>query len=1097
VEPEEPVVRPQQTMSPTSDQIEDFYRAWGEASPDGITVSDPAGTITYASPRAIRLYGWSSLEEALSTNVMAWVDPDDRERAARNWAARLRSESVTNHGEYRVVRKDGNRFVCAISAAVLRNADGSLRGILATHRDVTEHRRMRQALRENHQRLTSMYNAVEDIIFQLTVEPEGQFRFVSANAAFQRVTGLSLETVVGKTVNEVIPEPSLTMVLGKYRQAIEENAVVRWEETSDYPAGRRTGEVSVAPVFDNQGTCTHLVGAVHDVTAHQRVEDALRESEERYRSLFENAQMGIYRTTPGGRVVLANPSLLAMLGYTSMEELAQRNLESEGFEPGYSRGWFKEVLERDGVIRNHEATWTRRDGKTLHVLESAVAVRDPVGAVLYYEGTVQDITGRKRAEEALRQRAEELAALNTLGRAVSATLALEATMAAALQGLLEAAHPDLTLLFLCDGERLILKDVLPCASRARLGVIPEHRVGECMCGLAVREKKAIYSRDIFNDFRCTWEECKRAGFKSFAALPLISGDEVIGVIGLASGAERAFELQAGFLETLASQVSVALANAQLHETTKRELAERKQAQEALRESEERFHIIVEMAPDAIFIADRAGRFLEVNLAACRQLGLTREQLLQRSVSDIVPSRFRDEATWSLQDPKDLLESCHLRADGSEISVEVGIREVLLGGQLAFLGIARDMSERKRAEEERERLQLQLAQSQKMELVGRLAGGVAHDFNNLLTIINGYCHTLLGDLSAEDPHRGDISDILTAGERGAGLTRQLLAFSRRQVLQPECLDLNAAVGDMARMLPRLIGEEIKMVVRLEPGVPPVLADRNQIEQAIMNLAINARDAMPSGGTLTLETSQRHREGACGAGHEEIRPGNYVKLTVRDTGLGMDAHTREHVFEPFFTTKGVGRGTGLGLSMVQGIVIQSGGHMEVESELGKGSAFHIYLPIAARPMEEPNAPPLAEAAGGTETILLVEDQKNVREFIAKALRRFRYRVVAAGDGEEALRVCAEQRVDVLVTDVVMPSMSGVELARRARLVQPGLRALFISGYSEETHEREWASLGDEQILQKPFAPEALAKKVREVLERRPSSAGPSLTKLRVGE
>jgi signal transduction histidine kinase len=394
----------------------------------------------------------------------------------------------------------------------------------------------------------------------------------------------------------------------------------------------------------------------------------------------------------------------------------------------------------------------------------------------------------------------------------------------------------------------------------------------------------------------------------------------------------------------------------------------------------------------------------------------------------------------------------------------------------------DITARRRAEEQKARLEAQLQQAQKMESIGRLAGGVAHDFNNLLTVINGYSALALHQTQPGDPQFHRLTEILLAGERAADLVRQLLAFSRRQVLQPEVLDLNATVGDVEKMLRRLVGEDVEIAVKLDPAVAPVLADRHQIEQVIMNLAVNARDAMPDGGTLTLETGQRRLEGLCETCHEPIRPGTYVELTVRDSGMGMDAHTLEHLFEPFFTTKGVGHGTGLGLSTVQGIVIQSGGHVGVESEVGKGSSFHIYLPVAERPTEQPRALPVADAEGGAETILLVEDQEEVRKFIATILGEYGYKVVLAQDAAEALLVCADQPVDLLVTDVVMPKMSGVELARRLRLTLPGLRTLFISGYSEDTHKREWASLGDEKLLQKPFAPKALAAKVREVLEGR---------------
>jgi PAS domain S-box-containing protein len=530
----------------------------------------------------------------------------------------------------------------------------------------------------------------------------------------------------------------------------------------------------------------------------------------------------------------------------------------------------------------------------------------------------------------------------------------------------------------------------------------------------------------------------------------------------------------------------------------RDVTERKRDKEALRESEEKHRRMFETMVQGVVYQAADGQIISANPAAERVLGLSLDQMLGKTSLD---------PDWK-----------SIREDGSELPgqehpamvalrtgkpVERFIMGVINPQEDAYRWISvtaiplfqpgettpfqvyttfDDITARRRAEEQKARLEAQLQQAQKMESIGRLAGGVAHDFNNLLTVINGYSALALHQTQPGDPQFHRLTEILLAGERAADLVRQLLAFSRRQVLQPEVLDLNATVGDVEKMLRRLVGEDVEIAVKLDPAVAPVLADRHQIEQVIMNLAVNARDAMPDGGTLTLETGQRRLEGLCETCHEPIRPGTYVELTVRDSGMGMDAHTLEHLFEPFFTTKGVGHGTGLGLSTVQGIVIQSGGHVGVESEVGKGSSFHIYLPVAERPTEQPRALPVADAEGGAETILLVEDQEEVRKFIATILGEYGYKVVLAQDAAEALLVCADQPVDLLVTDVVMPKMSGVELARRLRLTLPGLRTLFISGYSEDTHKREWASLGDEKLLQKPFAPKALAAKVREVLEGR---------------
>jgi PAS domain S-box-containing protein len=400
----------------------------------------------------------------------------------------------------------------------------------------------------------------------------------------------------------------------------------------------------------------------------------------------------------------------------------------------------------------------------------------------------------------------------------------------------------------------------------------------------------------------------------------------------------------------------------------------------------------------------------------------------------------------------------------------------------FADLAWDIAGHKRADEEREHLRDQLTQAQKMESIGRLAGGIAHDFNNMLTVINGYSNMALKQIAPGHRQAFHFTEILRAGERAADLVRQLLAYSRKQVLQPEVLNLNATVAKMELMLRRLLGDDIDFVVRLDPCAPTVLADRNQIEQVIMNLAVNARDAMPAGGTLTIETGLRSLERVSRTCREPIKPGTYAELTVRDTGVGMDAATLERIFEPFFTTKEMGKGTGLGLSTAQGIAVQSGGHIEVESEPGKGAAFYVRLPLAGMPAIEASRSEAAKATGGAETILLVEDEDCVRRYLAETLRHYGYQVVEAADARRAICLGSTTPFDLLVTDVSMPKMSGMEVAKCLRLIQSVPRALFVSGYSGDLHEGAGEFPSGAQYLQKPFSPETLAKKVREVLASR---------------
>ncbi len=395
------------------------------------------------------------------------------------------------------------------------------------------------------------------------------------------------------------------------------------------------------------------------------------------------------------------------------------------------------------------------------------------------------------------------------------------------------------------------------------------------------------------------------------------------------------------------------------------------------------------------------------------------------------------------------------------------------------GVSQDVTARRSLEE-------QFRQAQKMEAVGTLAGGVAHDFNNILTIISGYCSLLLAGLAPGNPMWDPLAQIREAGERAAALTRQLLMFSRQQVVEPRVLDLNTVVADAERMLRRLIGEDVLLTTALAPEGAVVKADPGQLEQVLMNLAVNARDAMPGGGRLTIETANVTLDNDYAAAHPGTRPGEYVMLAVRDTGTGMDAPTLARVFEPFFTTKAPGKGTGLGLAVVHGVVTQSGGRIDVSSKVGRGTTFRIYLPAAKqRAPGGKSAPGLQSMPRGRETVLLAEDEDAVRALARHVLTSCGYTVLEAEDGREAVRVAEGHRgrIDLLVSDVVMPHLGGRQLAERLAAVQPGLKVLFLSGYAEDALLRHGVQEAEYAFLQKPFTPTGLAQKVREVLDKKP--------------
>jgi len=419
---------------------------------------------------------------------------------------------------------------------------------------------------------------------------------------------------------------------------------------------------------------------------------------------------------------------------------------------------------------------------------------------------------------------------------------------------------------------------------------------------------------------------------------------------------------------------------------------------------------------------------------------------------------------------------HRCKDGTIIEAEGAVDTIDFAGRSATLASVQDITERKHLED-------QLRQSQKIEAVGQLAGGIAHDFNNLLTAITGYADLLFEDLGAQDPRRADLEEIRKAARRAASLTQQLLAFSRKQVLQPQVLDLNQVVANAEKLLQRLFGEHIALRTVLDPTLGAAMADPAQLEQVIVNLAVNARDAMPHGGQLMIETQNVHFDSSYAEMHPSVTPGPHVVLAVSDTGTGMDEATRQRLFEPFFTTKGPGKGTGLGLSTVYGIVKQSGGFVWVYSEVGRGSTFKVYLPRVAAKAQPigPSALP-AQVPRGTETILLVEDEPALRAVARRTLERQGYAILEAPDGDTALTLAGAHTgpLDLLVTDVIMPGISGRELATRLVASRPGVRVLYTSGYTDDAIVQHGVLEAGIQFLRNPLTPSALARKVRDVLD-----------------
>jgi PAS domain S-box-containing protein len=694
---------------------------------------------------------------------------------------------------------------------------------------------------------------------------------------------------------------------------------------------------------------------------------------------------------------------------------------------------------------------------------------------------------RKQIELELHRRAEELAVLNALARRVSATLSLEKTCDAAVKGAHEAVNPTMAFIFLREGDALILKGIAPQRVNKRLGRPFEHRVGECICGLAVRHGQAMFSCDIHTDKRCTWKECKEAGFRSLAALPLRNGDDVIGVMGLAADVERDFETQSGFLEMIASQVSMAFHNIHLYDQVQRELAQHKQTEEALRQSEAKFRELADMLPQIVFETDVKGNLSFVNQNAFDTFGYTKDDFASglNAMQMIAPKdrdRAADRIRQKMSGQSNLIgsEFTAVKKDGTEFPIIIYSNSFLRDGRTAGLrGIMIDITERKRAEEEREKLRTQLIQAQKMESIGTLAGGIAHNFNNILMGVQGRTSLMLMGKDRSDRDYEHLKGIEEYLKNAVELTKDLLGFARGGKYELKPTDLNRLIKNENKMFGHT-RKEIQIHSKYENDLWTVEVDQSQIQQALLNLYVNAWQATPGGGDLYIQTENVTLNDEYTKPFA-VTPGRYVKISVTDTGVGMDAATRDKIFDPFFSTKDIGQGSGLGLASVYGIIKNHGGFIKVYSEAGKGATFNIYLPASEKKVVK-ESPDRHKIHHGQGTVLLVDDEKTIIDVGQAMLKELGYRVLTAGSGQEALDLYAKQRKEIglVILDMIMPGMSGGETYDRLKEVAGDVKVILSSGYSLNGEAREILDRGCSGFIQKPFALEELSRKVAKVLD-----------------
>ncbi|MFB3915668.1 MAG: PAS domain S-box protein [Terriglobales bacterium] len=1033
-------------------ESEGKFRALSETASSAIFIYQ-GSKFLYVNAASENITGYSR-QELLHMNLWELVHPEFREVLNQRGLALQRGEPVPEHFEFKLLTKGGQEKWVHFSAAAIP-FNGGL-ALLGTAFDISENKRSSEELLLQKAYLEQLFECAPEGI----VVRDNSGRILRANREFCRMFGYEPGEVARQRLDDlIVPEDKLDEAASLTRFG---SAGGRFNiETVRRRKDGALVDVSIlgTPVQVESGQVAVYV-IYRDITEGKRGEQALIESEAKFRAVADTAASAIYIHT-AGRFLYVNRASEAISGYTREELLGMRPFSL--VHPDHRavlRDRFRQRQQGSQATDRYEFKIIAKNGEVRWLDFSASRIQfSGQFAVL---ATAFDVTERKRAEQLQ-------SLLYHIAERANAAEDLQEFYAAVHGILAELLYAKNFYVALYDAEKNLLswpyfvdeQDHAPPQPRSPRKGLTEY--------VLHTGQPLLASPEVF-DGLVERGEVEPLGAPSidWLGVPLKIGERTFGVL-VAQSYDRKFRYGRREQEIL-TFVSQHVASA----------IEHKREQEALRESEERYRSLFERAAYGIYRTDMEGGFVTVNPALVRMLGYdSAEEVLRLKVRDAYldpndRARIIDEFH---REGRSVHETRWRRKDGRSIIVRLTGRTSLnrQGIMDGYEVIVEDVTERRALEE-------QLQHSQKLDAVGRLAGGVAHDFNNLLTVIKGYSELMLSQFQEADPMRGQMDEIRKAADRAATLTRQLLAFSRRQMLAPKVLDLNIIVSNMDRLLRRLLGEDVELLVMPAADLGHIKADPGQIEQVIMNLAVNARDAMPQGGQLVIETANLALDQAYPLQGTAVKPGRYVVLTVSDTGHGMSEDIRSRIFEPFFTTKE--KGTGLGLSTVYGIVKQSGGYIWVYSEPGRGASFKVYLP---RVDEAPDIPsfrsPDDSPYRGTETILLLEDEDGVRALVRQMLQQHGYKVLEASNAGEALILCERHRgpLHLLVTDVVLTQISGPEIAKRLLALRPDMRVLYMSGYTEDAIVQHGVLRPGIEFVQKPFTAQLLASKVRAVLDQ----------------
>jgi two-component system cell cycle sensor histidine kinase/response regulator CckA len=1006
---------------------------------------------------AIREYGYTR-EEFLSRTI-AEISPEEDVFRVLEIAEKVPATQFYQ-GHWRHRRKSGQVFDVEISTQGIQFAGRD--AVLTSALDVSARRAAEEKIAEQ----SAALRALTENNPLAVVVLDANRRIQMCNPSFELMFGYHQAEILGADLDAMIAPGELAGEAARLTNRAASGEVVRVKGRRRRSDGSMVDvQIVVVPMIVN-GKRTGTFGMYEDITDRQRAELAQHEAELRLQTLFDNAVEGIFQTTPEGKLLSANPALARMCGYDSPEELIAgvQDLSRDSYADPQVRVAFKRRMQQDGFVQAFEYQILRKDGTRIWVSETARSVRDAAGAIVSYEGTIEDVTQRKRSELERQVNFEIIHAVNATDN---------------LNDLLLRIHQSLKRLLYAENCFVALYEPstgmfhFPFFADQYDQAPPPQQVGRSCTAYVYRTGRAmLIPQKVFDRLAADGEvELVGTASPTWLGVPLRTPAATIGVLVVQHYEdENAYtERDLEFLASVGGQIALAI--------------ERKRADAKVRDSEARLRVLVEQLPAVLWTVDKNLRFTSCLGAGLTRLGLKPNELAGRSLLDYFETA--DQTFMPIAAHRRALagepSTFHVEWKNGSYACHVEPLRNSEGDTEGAICMALDITDRRQLEE-------QLRQAQKMEAVGRLAGGIAHDFNNLLMVIQGYADLMAERLAEGDPLRRNAEQIQTASQRATSLTRQLLAFSRKQMLAPKVLNIQSVVADMEKILRRLIGEDVQLESSSAADLGLVKADRSQIEQVILNLAVNARDAMPEGGRLTIETANVELDSTCTHQPRMLSPGRYVMLAVTDNGCGMDSETQAHIFEPFFTTKEKGKGTGLGLATVYGIVKQSGGYVWVYSEPGRGTSFKVYLPRIEEAEGTAGRDKKLGATAmprGSETILLVEDEKGVRELAREYLRTCGYHVVEAEDGHTALELAAMHAgsIDLLMTDVVMPGISGKELADRVKSQRPGIKVLYMSGYTDQSVVKHGILETDAVLLQKPFTMATLALKLREIFSEEP--------------